>query len=170
MSCSTWCRAVPFPLISIIEATRDAILAAGMRRVALIGTRFTMQGGFYQAVCAAAGIALVTLTGQEQDEIHEQFLGELVPGIFLPETRERVLTILRRMREQQGSEGVILGGTELPVLLRDGTDAGIPSLTRPAFTSNARSRSCWHNPPGLVEDVPAPVASVRLGQRPVLVR
>ena len=116
----------PFPLISIVEATRDAVSAAGLRRVGLIGTRFTMQGGFYHEVCGAAGIELVIPTAPEQDEIHQKYMDELVPGVFLPQTRARLLAILRRMRDQQGIEGVILGGTELPLLFRDGQEAGLP--------------------------------------------
>lgn len=117
---------VAFPLISIVAATRDAVRAAGMRRVTLIGTRFTMQGGFYQAVCAAAGIDLVLPTEPEQQAIHERYMSELVPGVFRQETRDHFLAILRRLRDEQGSEGVILGGTELPLLLRDHAEAGLP--------------------------------------------
>ena len=56
----------------------------------------------------------------EQDYIHEKYVGELLKDKFLPETREKLLRIIQRMKEQQQIEGVILGGTELPLLLREG--------------------------------------------------
>jgi len=67
-------------------------------------------------------------TEDEQAYIHDKYMGELVNGIFLPETRERLLKIVDRLKEQEGIEGVILGGTELPLLLRDAASQGIPFL------------------------------------------
>jgi aspartate racemase len=64
----------------------------------------------------------------EQDYIHEKYMGELVPGVFLPGTRARLLSIADRMLEREGIKGLILGGTELPLILRDETHGGIPSL------------------------------------------
>jgi len=55
-------------------------------------------------------------------------MGELVNGIFLPETRERLLAIVNALQEREGIEGLILGGTELPLILRDATTSGIPFL------------------------------------------
>ena len=55
-------------------------------------------------------------------------MGELVKGVYRPETRERLLEIVGRMREDEGIEGVILGGTELPLILRVATASGIPLL------------------------------------------
>lgn len=64
----------------------------------------------------------------EQDYIHDKYLNELVPGIVLPETREHLLEIVDRMRIEQGIEGLILGGTELPLILKDTQYNGIPFL------------------------------------------
>lgn len=112
-------RQSPIPLLSIVEATCEAAKTMGLKRLGLLGTRFTMQGRFFHDVFAEAGMTLVVPTEEEQAYIHEKYLGELVNGIFLPETRERLLQIVKRMEERDGIKSVILGGTELPLILRD---------------------------------------------------
>lgn len=121
-------RHSPIPLISIVEATSDAAVALGLKRVGLFGTRFTMQGRFYPDVFARTGITLVTPEPADQDYIHEKYMSELVNGIFLPETRQGLLAIAGRLETRHGIEAVILGGTELPLILRDVEGAGIPFL------------------------------------------
>jgi aspartate racemase len=121
-------RESPIPLISIVEAAREAARSLGLRRPGLFGTRFTMQGGFYQDVFAGAGMTIVIPLEEEQAFIHEKYMHELVNGVFLPETRERVTMIAEALRARSGMDGLILGGTELPLLLRDPTIRGIPVL------------------------------------------
>jgi aspartate racemase len=121
-------RQSPIPLISIIEATREAAEALGLKKLGLIGTRFTMQGGFYREVFSRKGIALVVPDDSEQAFIHDAYMNELVKGSFLNETRERLLAIVDGLRERQGIEGVILGGTELPLILPPDTARDIPFL------------------------------------------
>jgi aspartate racemase len=118
----------PIPLISIVEATCDAAAGLALKRVGLFGTSFTMQGRFYPDVFSRAGIALAVPDESEQSYIHEKYMSELVQGIFLPETRDRLLQIIARMKEREGIEGLILGGTELPLIMRDVTHNGIPLL------------------------------------------
>ncbi len=117
-------RRSPMPLISIVQATCEAARALQLKRLGLLGTRFTMQGRFYPDVFQQEGIALVTPQPDEQAYVHDKYMNELVLGIFLPETRERLLAILDRMRAQ----GVILAGTELPLLLRNAPSSGLPLL------------------------------------------
>jgi len=121
-------RQSPIPLISIVEATCDAAKALGLNRPGLLGTRFTMQGRFFTDVFTSAGLALVVPTEEEQAYIHEKYFSELVNGVFLPETRARLLEIVDRLRQRERIDGVILGGTELPLLLRDAPPQGIPFL------------------------------------------
>lgn len=121
-------RQSSMPLISIVEATCEAAQALGLKRVGLFGTRFTMQGRFYPEVFSKAGITLVLPEEDEQAYIHDKYMSELVNGIILPETRERLLTIADRLKARQGIEGLILGGTELPLILRDVRDKGMPFL------------------------------------------
>jgi aspartate racemase len=120
-------RQSPIPLISIVQATCDAAKLRGLKKLGLFGTRFTMQGRFYPEIFSREGIVLVTPDEGERAYIHEKYMGELVNGIFLPETRERLLAIVNALIERDGIEGLILGGTELPLILRDAT-ASIPFL------------------------------------------
>jgi aspartate racemase len=107
----------PIPLVSIVEATCEAAKALGLKRIGLFGTRFTMQGDFYPRVFSAAKIELVTPQPDEQAYIHEKYMNELVKGAVLSETRRRLLAIAGRMQQQECIEGLILGGTELPLIL-----------------------------------------------------
>ena len=126
-------RQSPIPLISIVAVTGTAAKARGLKRVGLFGTRFTMTAPMYPEVFAREGIAVVIPELADQDYIHEKYLGELVNGIFLPETREGLLAIVDRMAHQNGIDGVILGGTELPLILREPEHNGIPFLNTTAI-------------------------------------
>lgn len=118
----------PIPLISIVETTCQAAISQQLKRIGLFGTRFTMQGGFYQKVFEREGIDLVVPEIADQEYIHTRYMTELVKGVFRAETRERFVAIARRLREQQGIEGLILGGTELPLLLRGASGIDMPLL------------------------------------------
>src|SRR6266568_7006346 len=109
----------PIPLISIVEATCAAAKARKLKRLALFGTRYTMQANFYPKVLAREGIDLLMPEREDQDYIHEKYFSELVPGKFLPETRAGLLAIVDRMKARSDIDGVVLAGTELPLLLRD---------------------------------------------------
>lgn len=120
--------ASPIPLISIVEMARDGARQRGLKRPALIGTRFTMQARFYPDIFGPAGIRLVVPDDAEQQEIHRIYLGELVKGVFLDESRARLLAVLQRLAAQEHADGVILAGTELPLILRGDTIHGLPVL------------------------------------------
>jgi aspartate racemase len=121
-------RHSPIPLVSIVEATCDAAKALNLKKLGLFGTRFTMQGRFYPEVFLREGMALAVPAENEQAYIHDIYMNQLLKGIFLPETREQLLKIVQRMKDRDGIEGLILGGTELPLILRDGAATGIPFL------------------------------------------
>jgi aspartate racemase len=121
-------RASPIPLISIVETACVAAMARKLKRLGLFGTRFTMQGGFYQKVFAGEGMEIKVPEPVDLEFIHDTYLNELVNGVVRAETRERYIAIARKMREQQGIEALILGGTELPLLLRDAIDIGMTLL------------------------------------------
>jgi aspartate racemase len=117
-------RRSPIPLVSIVEATARKAKARGLSRVGLLGTRFTMEGGFYPAVFAREGLAVHSPAAADREYIHRVYLGELVQGEFRPETRAALVAVIGRLVEQSRVEAVILGGTELPLIL--GPDAGSP--------------------------------------------
>jgi aspartate racemase len=112
-------RRSSIPLVSIVEATRDQTRNLGIKRVALLGTRFTMTGGFYQNVFGRAGIDLIVPNEQEQNYIHEKYISELLKNVFADDTRAGLLAIIDQLRQRDTIEAVILGGTELPLILRD---------------------------------------------------
>jgi aspartate racemase len=118
----------PVPLISIVEATCTAARNLGLKRVGLFGTAFTMQGRFYPDVFSRAGIEIRVPGPNQQEYIHSKYMGELVNGVFLPETRSRLLEIADELRIDDGIEGLILGGTELPLILNDPGQIPIPVL------------------------------------------
>ena len=121
-------RQSPIPLISIVAVTCEAAMRRGLKRVALFGTRFTMTAPMYPDVFSKEGIDVIIPEPADQDYIHEKYLGELVNGVFLPETREGLLAIVDRMARENGVDGVILGGTELPLIVREPEHRGIPFL------------------------------------------
>src|SRR6266699_2338574 len=88
----------PIPLISIIEATCAAAKARNLKRLALLGTRYTMQGTFYPKVFSREGIELIAPDAKDQEYIHDKYLNELVPGNILPETRDGLLAIVDRLK------------------------------------------------------------------------
>jgi len=134
----------PIPLISIVETTCAAAKVRGLKKLALFGTKFTMQSDFYQKVFKREGIDLIVPESKDQDYIHEKYFSELVPGNFLPETRAGLLAIVDRMKAKidppspnaspartygaAGLDGVILAGTELPLILRGESHNGVALL------------------------------------------
>jgi aspartate racemase len=120
--------AVPIPLISIVEATCAVVKKCGLKRPALFGTRFTMQGTFYSKVFAREGIELVIPDPSDHEYIHDKYMNELVLGNFLPETRAGLLAIVDRLIAEREIDSAILAGTELPLILRDAIHHGIPLL------------------------------------------
>jgi len=120
-------RGTSIPLLSIVEATRDAVQDLGLDTVGLLGTGFTMRGRFYDEVFAKPGIKVVAPRPDDQAYVHEKYMQELIAGDFRSETRERLLSIIGRL-QQDGAEGVLLAGTELTLLLRGVLDPGVPLL------------------------------------------
>jgi len=118
----------PIPMVSIVEAVAEHVQAAGMTKVGLLGTGFTMRGRFYPDVFAKRGLVVVPPAAADLEYVHAKYLGEFLQNQFLPETREGVLHVIDRMKEELGVQAVILGGTELPILLRAGEHNGIPLL------------------------------------------
>lgn len=118
---------VEIPLISIVEESVLAAKEMNLEKIGLLGTKFTMENDFFQQVFAAREKEIVVPTQQEQDFIHKKIVDELERGIVKEETKEAFLKIISRMAEQEGIEGVILGCTELPMLIKP-EDSAIPQL------------------------------------------
>jgi aspartate racemase len=121
------CQQSPIPLLSIVEAACEAAQGLRLRTVGILGTRFTMAGRFYSEVFTRHGMTLISPRSEDQEYVHQKYMRELIHDNFRPETREAFVAIIKRL-EQDGAEGVLLAGTELPLLLRDAVDSGIPLL------------------------------------------
>jgi aspartate racemase len=116
------------PLISIVAATCEAAQARGLKRLGLLGTRVTMQAPFYRDALSGRQIELFVPNEEEQAWVHDKYMQELLKGIILPETRERLMAIIKALSERSQIDGVILGGTELSLILRDETVFGVQVL------------------------------------------
>ena len=118
----------PVPMLSIVETCAAEARSLGLRRLALLGTRFTMEAPFYPTVFARQGVDVIPPGTADRPWVHERYLGELVPGTFKDETRREFIALIEQLRDTVGVDGVILGGTELPILLKSPTIAGLPML------------------------------------------
>jgi aspartate racemase len=96
-----------------------------------------MQTGFYQEVFGRADVAVSIPEPDDQNYVHEKYVSELLKGVFLPETRHGMLQIVKAMKDRDGIDGVILGGTELPLLLREEAAFGLPLLDTTRIHVNA---------------------------------
>jgi aspartate racemase len=118
----------PIPLLSIVEVTCEAAKVRGLKTLGLFGTGFTMQARFYPEVLGREGISVIVPAPDEQSFIHEKYMVELLNNVIRPDTRDRLLTIVETMKRRDGIQGLILGGTELPLILGDSGAVGIPFL------------------------------------------
>ena len=112
------------PLLHIADIAAKAILAAGLSKVGLTGTRFTMEESFYKDRLAEHGIECVIPSQEERDQIHHIIFGELCQGVISIDSKQRFLGCMASLA-QRGAQGVILGCTELPLLVNQ-SDTALP--------------------------------------------
>jgi aspartate racemase len=113
---------IGLPVIHIATATARVIKKHGLAKVALLGTKFTMENTFFTDKLTEAGIDSITPNDTDRAFIHQTLMDELGKGILLPETKTRYLQIIESL-VKQGAEGIILGCTEIPLLIKpDDTD------------------------------------------------
>ena len=117
---------VRIPLVHIAEAAAAAVAARGVDRVALLGTRPTMEAPFYPELLGARGIETMVPDPDDRAWIHDSIFAELTKGVFNDTTRARYVAIVERL-VARGAKGVILGCTEIPLLLREG-DCSVPTF------------------------------------------
>ena len=107
------------PLVSIVEATRDEAIRLNKHRLGLLGTVFTMTGDFFRMPFENSGIEIVVPTREEMEFVNLKISSELENGIVKEKTLESFQKIIERMQKENGIEAIILGCTELPLLLND---------------------------------------------------
>ncbi|HET9484671.1 MAG TPA: aspartate/glutamate racemase family protein [Xanthomonadales bacterium] len=108
--------ATPLPFIHIADATAERVVAAGVKRVGLLGTRFTMEQDFYRARFEAHGLEVLVPETDDRDTVHRVIYDELCLGDIREPSRQAYVDIIGRLRER-GAQAVILGCTEIPLLI-----------------------------------------------------
>lgn len=117
----------PIPLLSIVDEAAKEADRRGFTRVGLFGTRFTMEGSFYRKGFEKYGISVVVPGDEDRSYIHEKAMGELADGKIVESTQKRLVEISRKMAREEGIQALILGSTELPLILNEEV-LGIPVL------------------------------------------
>ena len=131
----------PLPLISIVEAAVEYAKRKNFQKPGLLGTKFTMQANFFGDRFARESISVAVPSNEEQDFIQEKLVQEIELGIFRDETRKELLTIISRMKERDGIDSVILGCTELPLILQQ-NQSELPFLNTSAVHVEAICKYC----------------------------
>jgi aspartate racemase len=126
---------VQTPMLSLLDAVAEAILARGLETVGLLGTRFTMEKAFYQDALARRGITVLVPDAADREYVNAVIYDELVAGQIRDESRAGFAAIVQRLAER-GAEGVILGCTEIPLLIGE-ADVGLPLFDTTAIHAEA---------------------------------
>ena len=106
------------PLLSIVEATIAFAKKNEFKKLGLFGTKFTMQSGFYQDGGVKENIEIILPDNVAQDFIHDHYMNEFVKGIFRNEVKNELVQIAQKLKADFNIEGLILGGTEIPLILK----------------------------------------------------
>ncbi|WP_159517669.1 aspartate/glutamate racemase family protein [Sunxiuqinia indica] len=117
-------QALKIPLIHIGEETASVISDTGLKKVGLLGTKYTMEMDFYKEKLNEKSIDVLVPEEDDRSFIHHCITNELLINQFLPESKQRFLTIIEKLRAA-GAEGIILGCTEIPLLIKQ-QDCTIP--------------------------------------------
>jgi aspartate racemase len=123
-------ESVNIPLLNIIDVTAERIKKAGLKKVGLLGTKFTMEDNFYRDRLEANGLDVLIPEADDRDFVHKVIFNELCRGIFKGESKKRFLKIIEQFIAE-GAEGIILGCTEIPLLVsEDDVDVPLFDTTR----------------------------------------
>ncbi|MGD2148236.1 MAG: aspartate/glutamate racemase family protein [Anaerolineae bacterium] len=126
---------IDVPMLSLLDAVGEAIQERGMETVGLLGTMFTMEQPFYREALADMGITVIVPGADDRKRVNDVIYQELVAGEIHDESRRAYIGIIQRLA-RRGAEGVILGCTEIPLLVTE-QDAGIPLFDTTAIHAEA---------------------------------
>lgn len=132
----------PLPLISIVEATCEECMKMGVKRAGLMGTGFTMNATFYQDVFKKHGLEVLVPEASDRELINHKLFTEIELGIFRDETRQILAGIIEKMVSEQKIDSIILGCTELPLILKEPSYSGIPALNTTKIHVDAIVKYC----------------------------
>jgi aspartate racemase len=126
---------ISIPVIHIAEAAANEIKKKNLRKAVLLGTKFTMEFSFYKKKLAEHNIETIIPDEAGRRFIHSSIFDELALNVFKPETKERYISIIDGL-VKQGAEGVILGCTEIPLLIKQ-EDLEVPAFDTTKIHSDA---------------------------------
>jgi len=116
---------ISIPLLHIADATAERVKSSGLRNIGLLGTRFTMEHDFYKGrLIEKYGLNVITPDAKDRETVHRIIYDELCLGVVKQESREQYVWIMEKLVEA-GAEGIILGCTEIELLVHDG-DSQVP--------------------------------------------
>jgi aspartate racemase len=133
----------PLPWLHIAEVVAGHAVERGFRCLGLTGTRWLVESATYPDKLAAHGLQYVRPSVAEREEINRIIMDELVYGVFKPEALAYLQGVIGRMQEQ-GCDGVVLGCTEIPLLIDDST-APLPTLDSTRLLARAALRRAVHS-------------------------
>lgn len=138
---------IELPLISIIEATAQRAASLGLRTPGLLGTSVTMKSDLYQSVFGGLSMKVPVPAEEDQELIQQRLFSEIEKGIIKDSTREELLDIVRRMKAKHGIDALILGCTELPLILDQPEYEDLPVLNASAIHVEAIVDHCRREGP-----------------------
>ena len=133
----------PLPWLHIAQVVAAEAAARGHRRVALTGTRWLVDSSVYPEALSARGLACVRPSPAERDEINRIIMDELVPGVVRPQSLATFQQAIARMQREDGCDAVVLGCTEIPLLLSD-AHSPLPTLDSTRLLARAALRRAVH--------------------------
>ena len=132
-------KEISIPVIHIAEATSKEILNKGLKKVALLGTKYTMEKTFYTDILTSFGIETIIPNEEDREEIHRVIYEELSKGELNAVSRENYINIINK-QIKNGAEGIILGCTEIPLLIKQ-TDVSVPVFDTTMIHATAAFKS-----------------------------
>ncbi|WDS36173.1 aspartate/glutamate racemase family protein [Pseudoxanthomonas sp.] len=135
--------ATPLPLLHIADGTADALAAAGITRVGLLGTRFTMEQDFYRKRLEARGFEVVIPDARDRSDVHRIIYDELCQGVIRDDSRSTYRQVMSKLADT-GAQGIILGCTEISLLV-DQRDASVPLFDTTALHARAAALRSLEN-------------------------
>jgi len=126
---------VHIPILSLLDVVAEASLAKGIKTVGLLGTRFTMERNLYQEALARRGMTVLIPDAEDREVVNRVIYDELVAGQIRAESRARYVEIIKKLAAR-GAQGVILGCTEIPLLVSE-ADAGLPLFNTTSLHAEA---------------------------------
>ena len=128
-------KEIEVPIIHIAEATAREINAGKISTVGLLGTKYTMEEDFYTSKLESANIRTIVPDTEDRKFINAVIYNELLKEIFKEESKKRFLEIMKKL-QQRGAEGIVLGCTEIPLIIKD-DDFNLPLFNTTAIHARA---------------------------------